>query len=173
MTPLRGRSSGTKPNEANGKNEEANMLKDFKAFVMKGNVLDLAVAVIIGAAFGAIVTSMVNDVVMPPVGLLLGRIDFKELFVSLNGRTYPTLAAARTAAAPVIAYGQFLNTVINFLIVAFVIFLVVRTAANLQRPKAVAAPITKDCRFCFKQSRFLQRVAPTAHRNSARESHYS
>jgi large conductance mechanosensitive channel len=126
------------------------MLKDFKAFVMKGNVLDLAVAVIIGAAFGAIVTSMVNDVVMPPIGMALGHIDFKELFISLNGQPYPTLAAAKAAAAPVIAYGQFLNTVINFLIVAFVIFLVVRTAAKLQRPQAVAAPTTKDCGFCFQ-----------------------
>jgi large conductance mechanosensitive channel len=126
------------------------MLKDFKAFVMKGNVLDLAVAVIIGAAFGAIVTSMVNDVVMPPIGMALGHIDFKELFISLNGQPYPTLAAAKAAAAPVIAYGQFLNTVINFVIVAFVIFLVVRTAAKLQRPKAAAAPTTKDCGFCLQ-----------------------
>ena len=88
---------------------------------MKGNVLDLAVAVIIGAAFGAIVTSLVNDVLMPPIGLLMGGVDFKDLFISLNGQSYPTLAAAKTAAAPVIAYGQFMNTVINFLIIAFVI----------------------------------------------------
>ena len=81
------------------------MLKDFKAFVMRGNVLDLAVAVIIGAAFGAIVTSMVNDIVMPPIGLALGHVDFKDLFISLNGQSYPTLAAAKAAAAPVIAYG--------------------------------------------------------------------
>lgn len=125
------------------------MLKDFKAFVMKGNVLDLAVAVVIGAAFGAIVTSAVNDVVMPPIGLLLGHVDFKELFFSLNGQSYPTLAAAKTAAAPVIAYGQFLNTVINFLIVAFVIFLVVRAASKLQKPAPAAAPTTKDCAYCF------------------------
>jgi large conductance mechanosensitive channel len=126
------------------------MLKEFKAFVMRGNVLDLAVAVIIGAAFGAIVNSLVNDIVMPPIGLLLGRIDFKELFISLSGQSYPTLAAAKAAAAPVIAYGQFLNTVINFLIVAFVIFLVVRSAAKLQRKpaEAPAAPTTKDCPYC-------------------------
>src|SRR5688572_27850136 len=124
------------------------MLKDFKAFVMKGNVLDLAVAVIIGAAFGAIVTSMVNDIVMPPIGLLVGQVDFKDLFVSLNGQTYPTLAAAKTAGAPVLAYGQFLNTIINFLIVAFVIFMVVRAASKLQRPAPVAAVTTKDCAFC-------------------------
>src|SRR5689334_1207176 len=124
------------------------MLKDFKAFIMRGNVLDLAVAVIIGGAFGAIVTSLVNDVIMPPIGLVLGKVDFKDLFVSLNGQTYPTLAAAKAAAAPVIAYGQFLNTVMNFLIVAFVIFMVVRAASKLQRPAPVAAPTTKDCRFC-------------------------
>jgi large conductance mechanosensitive channel len=122
------------------------MLKDFKAFVMKGNVLDLAVAVIIGAAFGAIVTSLVNDVLMPPIGLLMGGVDFKDLFISLNGQSYPTLAAAKTAAAPVIAYGQFMNTVINFLIIAFVIFLIVRAASKLQQPVAAS---TKDCAFCY------------------------
>lgn len=124
------------------------MLNDFKAFIMKGNVLDLAVAVIIGAAFGAIVTSMVNDIIMPPIGLLLSGVDFKDLFISLNGQSYANLAAAKAAAAPVIAYGQFLNAVINFLIVAFVIFMVVRAASKLQKP-AVAAPTTKDCGFCF------------------------
>jgi large conductance mechanosensitive channel len=124
------------------------MLKEFRAFVMKGNVLDLAVAVIIGVAFGAIVTSMVNDIIMPPIGMVLGHIDFKELFLSLNGQSYATLAAAKAAGAPVIAYGQFLNTVVNFLIVAFVIFMVVRTANKLQRPPAPAAPTTKECPFC-------------------------
>ena len=126
------------------------MLKDFRAFVMRGNVLDLAVAGIIGAAFGAIVTSIVNDIIMPPLGLLLHHVDFKDLFISLNGQSYPTLAAAKTAAAPVIAYGQFLNTVVNFLIVALVIFMVVRQAARLQRKpaEAPAAPTTKDCAFC-------------------------
>jgi len=126
------------------------MLKEFKAFIMKGNVLDLAVAVIIGGAFGAIVTSLVNDIVMPPIGLILGHVDFKELFINLSGQTLTTLADARKASAPVIAYGQFLNTVINFLIVAFVIFLVVRVANKLQKPAPVvaAAPTTKDCPFC-------------------------
>ena len=125
------------------------MWKDFKAFIMRGNVLDLAIAVIIGAAFGAIVTSVVNDIVMPPIGLALGHVDFKDLFISLNGQSYPTLAAAKAAAAPVIAYGQFLNTVINFLIIAFVVFLVVRAASKLQRkPAATPAPTTKDCPFC-------------------------
>ena len=125
------------------------MLKDFKAFVMKGNVLDLAVAVIIGAAFGAIVVSFVNDIVMPPIVMALGHVDFKEMFISLNGQTYATLAAAKAAAAPVIAYGQFLNTVVTFLIIAFVIFLVVRTASKLQRKPEVAAPSTRDCPYCF------------------------
>jgi len=127
------------------------MLKDFRAFVMRGNVLDLAVAVIIGGAFGAIVTSLVNDIIMPPIGMALGHIDFKDLFFSLNGQSYASLKAAKDAAAPVVAYGQFLNTVINFLIIAFVIFLVVRAASKLQRAPAPppAAPTTKDCPFCF------------------------
>src|SRR5262245_52341874 len=124
------------------------MLKDFKAFIMKGNVLDLAVAVIIGAAFGAIVTSMVNDVIMPPIGLILGHIDFKDLFISLNGTHYNTLADAKKVSAPVVAYGQFLNTVINFLIVAAVVFLVVRMVSKLHRAPAEApAATTKDCPF--------------------------
>jgi large conductance mechanosensitive channel len=121
------------------------MIKDFKAFIARGNVLDLAVAVIIGAAFGAVVTSMVNDMVMPPIGLALGGVDFKDLFVPLNGQSYPTLAAAKTAGAPVLAYGQFLNTVINFLIIAFVIFLIVRMASKFQKAPAAT---TKDCGFC-------------------------
>lgn len=124
------------------------MLKDFKAFVMKGNVLDLAVAVIIGAAFGAIITSMVNDIIMPPIGMILGGMDFKELFLSLNGQSYATLAAAKAAGAPVIAYGLFLNATVNFLIIAFVIFLAVRAASKFQRAPE-AAPATKDCPYCF------------------------
>jgi large conductance mechanosensitive channel len=125
------------------------MLKEFKEFVMRGNVLDLAIAVIIGAAFGAIVTSMVNDIIMPPIGLALGHIDFKDLFISLNGQAYPSLAAAKAAGAPVIAYGQFLNTVINFLIVAFVIFMIVKQANRFKKPVAAAAPTTKDCPYCL------------------------
>lgn len=124
------------------------MLKEFKAFVMRGNVLDLAVAVIIGAAFGAIVTSLVNDVIMPPVGLLLGHVDFKDFFVSLNGQSYATLAAAKAAGAPIIGYGQFVNTIINFLIIAFAIFLVIRTANRFHKPAPAAAPTTKDCPYC-------------------------
>jgi large conductance mechanosensitive channel len=138
------------------------MWDDFKKFVARGNVLDLAVAVIIGAAFGAIVTSLVNDVVMPPIGLILGHVDFKELFLALDGKSYATLAAAKTAAAPVIAYGTFLNTVINFLIIAFVVFLVVRAASKLQRKpaEAPAAPTTKDCAFCCTAIPILAKRCP-------------
>jgi large conductance mechanosensitive channel len=125
------------------------MLKEFKDFIMRGNVLDLAIAVIIGAAFGAIVTSMVNDLLMPPLGLALGKVDFKDLFISLNGQSYPSLAAAKTAGAPVIAYGQFTNTVINFLVIAFVIFMIVKQANRFKKPApAPAAPSTKDCPYC-------------------------
>jgi large conductance mechanosensitive channel len=124
------------------------MLKEFKDFIMRGNVLDLAIAVIIGGAFGAIVNSMVSDVVMPPIGLLLGHVDFKDLFIALNGQTYPSLAAAKTAGAPVLAYGQFINTVINFVVISFVIFLVVKQANRFKTPAPAAAPTTKDCPFC-------------------------
>lgn len=126
------------------------MLSEFKQFVMRGNVLDLAVAVIIGVAFGAIVTSLVNDVIMPPIGLLLGHMDFKDLFITLSSQSFATLAAAKAAGAPVIAYGQFLNTVINFLIVALVVFLVVKQVNRFKKPvEQPAAPATKECPFCF------------------------
>ena len=125
------------------------MLQDFKAFLMRGNVLDLAVAVIIGASFGAVVTSFVNDLLMPPIGRLFGRVNFADLFVSLSGQSYPTLAAAKAAGAPTINYGVFLNTVINFVIVAFVVFLLVRTVNRMTaQPAAPAAPATKECPFC-------------------------
>ena len=123
------------------------MIKEFKEFVMRGNVLDLAIAVIIGAAFGAIVTSAVNDIIMPPIGLLTGNVDFKDLFISLKGTSYPSLAAAKAAGAPVIAYGQFLNTVINFLIIAFVIFIIVKQVNRFKKP-APAAPSTRECPYC-------------------------
>lgn len=127
------------------------MLKEFKAFILRGNVLDLAVAVIIGAAFGAIVNSLVKDVFMPLLGLIFGRLNFSDLFVSLNGQAYATLKAARDAGAPTLNYGLFVQALINFLIIAFVIFLVVRMANRLQRPQAAApaAPTTKDCPYCF------------------------
>ena len=125
------------------------MFKEFKEFAMKGNVVDLAVGVIIGAAFGAIINSLVNDVIMPPIGLLLGNVDFKDLFVALNGQTYPSLAAAKAAGAPVLAYGVFLNTIFNFLIVAFAIFLLVKQVNRFRAPApAPPPPATKDCPRC-------------------------
>jgi large conductance mechanosensitive channel len=125
------------------------MLKEFKEFAVKGNMIDLAVGVIIGAAFGAVVTSLVNDVIMPPIGLLSGGMDFKDHFLSLNGQVYPNLDAAKKAGAPILAWGQFANTVINFLIVSFSVFLLVKQVNRFRRtPEAVIAPTTKDCPFC-------------------------
>ena len=125
------------------------MLQEFRDFIRRGNVIDLAVAVIMGAAFSPIVNSMVNDLIMPPIGLLLGSVDFKDLFVSLRTESYPSLAAAKAAGAPVIAYGNFLNTVVNFLIVSFAVFLLVRQVNRLQRPAPAAAPSTKECPYCL------------------------
>jgi len=122
------------------------MLNEFKTFIARGSVVDLAVGVIMGAAFGGIVTSLVNDIVMPPIGMIIGRIDFKNLFVALNGQTYASLADAQKAGAPTINYGTFLNTVLEFLIVAFVIFLMVRQINRLKTP--VPAPPTEDARDC-------------------------
>src|SRR6266849_295503 len=110
------------------------MIKEFKEFAMRGNVVDLAVGVIIGAAFGAIVTSLVNDIIMPPIGQLMKGINCSDLFIALNGKTYATLADAVKDSAPVIAYGKFLNTVLNFLIVAFVIFLMIKQINRLKKP---------------------------------------
>ncbi len=115
------------------------MLQEFKAFAMRGNVLDLAVAVIIGAAFGKIVTSFVNDIIMPPIGMLLGSVSFADLFIDLSGVGYASLAAAQEAGAATINYGLFVNTVIDFLIIAFAIFMVVRSANSLKKQE-VAAP---------------------------------
>ena len=125
------------------------MLKEFKEFAMRGNVLDLAVGVIIGAAFGKIVASLVDDVIMPPIGRLLGRVDFSNLFVNLSDKSYDTIAAAKAAGAPTLNYGNFINTIINFLIVAFAIFLLVRTVNRWAvKPAPAAAPTTKDCPQC-------------------------
>jgi large conductance mechanosensitive channel len=117
------------------------MLKEFKEFAMRGNVVDMAVGIIIGAAFGKIVTSFVNDVIMPPIGLLLGSVDFTNLFVNLEG-DYTTVAAAETAGAPIIKYGLFINTILDFVIVAFAIFLVIKALNKLRRQQAAqpAAP---------------------------------
>jgi large conductance mechanosensitive channel len=124
------------------------MFKEFKAFIMRGNVLDLAVAVIIGGVFGKIITSLVNDIIMPPIGLLLGNVDFSNLFINLTGTDYKSLAEAKAAGAATINYGVFLNTIIDFVIVGFVIFLIVRAASRLQAPKPVAVT-TKECPFCL------------------------
>jgi large conductance mechanosensitive channel len=124
------------------------MLAEFRKFIMKGNVLDLAVAVIIGGAFGSIVTSLVNDIIMPPIGMLLGRINFKDLFINLSGTDYASLADAQAAGAATINYGNFINTIVNFLIVAFVIFLIVRSFNQMKKSEAPAAPTTRDCPYC-------------------------
>ncbi len=125
------------------------MLKEFKEFAMRGNVVDLAVGVIIGAAFGKIVSSLVEDVIMPPIGLLLGHVDFAGLFINISGKSYETLAEAKLHNAATLNYGIFLNTVINFLIVAFCVFLVVKQINRFaMKPAAVAAPTTKDCPQC-------------------------
>jgi len=125
------------------------VLKEFKEFAMRGNVVDLAVGVIIGAAFGKIVSSLVEDVIMPPIGLLLGHVDFAGLFINISGKSYETLAEAKLHNAATLNYGIFLNTVINFLIVAFCVFLVVKQINRFaMKPAAVAAPTTKDCPQC-------------------------
>ncbi len=128
------------------------MLKEFKTFIMRGNVLDLAVAVIIGGVFGKIVSSLVNDILMPPIGLLVGKVDFSGLYMNLSDAAYTSLAEAQKAGAPVIKYGLFINTVIDFVIVSFVIFLIVRLANRLQHAKeAPAAPTTRECPRCLMQ----------------------
>ena len=124
------------------------MLKDFRAFLMRGNVVDLAVAVVIGGAFGGIVTSFVNDILMPPIGRIFGRVNFADLFVTLSGGSYPSLAAAKAAGAATLNYGVFLNTVVNFVIVAFAVFLLVRLTEALRAKPAPASPSTKECPQC-------------------------
>jgi large conductance mechanosensitive channel len=120
------------------------MFKEFKEFAVRGNVLDLAVGLVIGAAFGKIVTSLVNDVLMPPLGLVIKRVDFKELFVNLSGIPYRTMAEAKAAGSPTLNYGLFLNTMLEFVIVAFAVFLVVRTVNRLRTQN----PTTQECAFC-------------------------
>ena len=127
------------------------MWKDLKAFILRGNVLDLAVGIIIGAAFGKIITSLVNDVIMPPIGLLLGKVDFSSLFINLSGKPYESLAAAKAAGAVTINYGTFINAVLDFLIVGLVVFFLIRGINRLvPMPKAApTAPATKDCPHCL------------------------
>ena len=127
------------------------MLDDFKKFVMRGNVLDMAVGIIIGAAFGKIVSSFVGDVLMPPIGLLLGGIDFSNFFINLSGGDYATLAAAREAGAVTINYGAFLNLVLDFLIVALAVFLLVRGVERMKKQEAPPEPTTKKCSECLSE----------------------
>jgi large conductance mechanosensitive channel len=126
------------------------MLKEFREFAMRGNVIDLAVGVIIGAAFGTIVKSLVDDIILPPIGLLIGGLDFSNLFLSLSGQEYASLAAAKAAGAATINYGVFLNNVLNFLIVAFAVFMLVRQINRMKRqtPAAAPAPTEKSCPYC-------------------------
>ncbi len=127
------------------------MLKEFKEFALRGNVIDLAVGFILGVAFSAIVTSLVNDVIMPPLGLLLGKVDFANLFINLSGGSYPTVAAAKAAGAVTINYGTFINTLINFILVALVMFLLVRAMNRMKKPEAAPAVTTKACPYCYSE----------------------
>jgi large conductance mechanosensitive channel len=123
------------------------MFKEFKEFISKGSVMDLAIGIIIGAAFTAIVNSLVKDVIMPPIGLLLGKVDFDSLFINLSDKPYTSFAAAKAAGAPVIGYGAFLNQVVSFLVIAFVVFLMVRGVNRLRRQPE---PTQRDCPFCLE-----------------------
>jgi len=127
------------------------MLKEFREFALKGNVIDMAIGVIIGVAFGKIVTSLVSDILMPPLGLLMGKVDFASLFINLSGGSYPSLTAAKAAGAPTINYGVFFQTILDFVVVAFVVFLLVKQINRLNRqPDAPAVvPTTKDCPHCL------------------------
>ena len=129
------------------------MLKEFKDFAVRGNVLDMAVGIVLGASFGGIVTSLVNDVLMPPIGLLLGRVDFSNLFINLTSRHFETVAAAKSAGAATLNYGMFLNTITNFVIVSFAVFLLVQQVNKLRpaAPAPAAAPPMKACAFCCSQ----------------------
>ena len=125
------------------------MLKEFKDFAMKGNVLDMAIGIIIGGAFGKIVSSLVSDVLMPPLGLLMGKVDFSSLFINLSGTPQPSLTAAKAAGTPTINYGVFLQTTFDFIIIAFVIFVLVKQVNRLKKPEPTAATTTKDCPQCL------------------------
>jgi large conductance mechanosensitive channel len=125
------------------------MLKEFREFAMRGNVVDMAVGIIIGAAFGKIVSSMVQDVIMPPIGRLMGNVDFSDLFINLSSGTYNSLAEAKAAGAATINYGVFINTVLDFVIVAFAIFMLVRTMNRLKRKEEPAPATTRECPECL------------------------
>ena len=127
------------------------MLKEFKEFAMKGNMVDMAVGIVIGAAFGKIVSSLVSDVLMPPIGKLLGGADFSSLFLNLSGGSYPSVAAAKAAGAATINYGVFLNAVVDFVIIAVVLFMIVKTMNAMKKAESATAPpppATKDCPHC-------------------------
>jgi len=127
------------------------MRKEFRDFITKGNLVQIAVAFIIGAAFGLLVKSFVNDLIMPIIGKLVGNVDFSNLYINLSGGSYVSAAAAREAGAAAIYYGAFINVLISFLVIAFVMFLVVKAAAKMEKPKEAAAPTTKECPFCKSQ----------------------
>ncbi len=129
------------------------MFKEFKEFVMRGNVMDMAIGIVLGGAFGKIVSSFVKDILMPPLGMLLGNVDFTGLFIDLSGKGYATLAEARAAGAPTLNYGIFINTIVDFVIIAFAIFLVVRQINALKRKEEAPAaePTTKPCPFCLTE----------------------
>ncbi|WP_019241814.1 MULTISPECIES: large-conductance mechanosensitive channel protein MscL [Bacillus] len=127
------------------------MWQEFKKFIDRGNVLDLAVGVVVGTAFGKIITSFVEDVLMPPIGLLIGKVDFTDLYINLSGKDYPSLAAAKSAGAATINYGLFLNNVINFLIISFCIFIVIRQINKFTKKKEQPAPTTKKCPACLSE----------------------
>jgi large conductance mechanosensitive channel len=129
--------------------KEGTMFKEFKEFIMRGNVMDMAVGIIIGAAFGKIISSFVSDILMPPIGLLMGKVDFSSLFVNLSDKTFETLEAAKKAGAPTLNYGLFINTIIDFLIVAFAIFMVIKQINRFKRQPEPAPVNTKECPFCF------------------------
>ena len=141
------------------------MLKEFREFAARGNVVDLAVGVIIGAAFGKIVTSLVNDILMPPIGMALGGVDFADLFIALDGSSHASVEAAKTAGSPTINYGLFLNTILEFLIVAFAVFLLVRQINRLRGPAPVPVDESRECPFCA--SRIPRKATKCAHCTSA------
>ena len=124
------------------------MLKEFKEFAIRGNVIDMAVGIIIGAAFGKIVTSLVTDLLTPPIGKLMGNVDFSNLFICLSAQQYPTLEAAKTAGVATINYGIFINTVVDFIIIAFAIFMLIRQVNRFKKPPVAAEPTQKECPFC-------------------------
>lgn len=128
-----------------------NLVKEFKTFVSRGNVIELAIGIVIGVAFGKVITSFVSDILMPPIGLLIGRVDFSNLYLTLSGVRYDNLAAAKAAGAATVNYGLFVNSVIEFLIIAFAVFLAMKAINRIRGPAKAAEPTTKKCIFCAQQ----------------------